>query len=195
MLDPCEAVKELFLLPDFATARGTARTKDKVGSWWASAHYKDLDMATGGHLDKPEISAYELGFDGAELTIASGKNTYLAFMRYVAGTCVRPWQLWLAQPAVRRGELSQGSPLLASLTADACLLQNATKLSTHMCNVNFSLPLLHAHCCSCRMASAGTCLSTCWASSAIARWCWQCLDPSLRAWTPTWTRWAKSWPS
>jgi hypothetical protein len=77
------AVQEWFLLPEFVQARGSpaARTYNKVGTWWASQHYQDMNERTAGQLDKRENSAYELGFDGAELTIASGNTTYIAFLR------------------------------------------------------------------------------------------------------------------
>jgi hypothetical protein len=76
-VDPCEAVRQLFLLPDFVAARGTARKPDVVGSWRASDHYKELNKALGGLLDKLENSDYRLGFDGVELTISRNNSTFV----------------------------------------------------------------------------------------------------------------------
>lgn len=80
VLDVAEAVQELMCLPEFAAARGTARTKDKIGTWWASKHYRDLNAATGGQLDQPNSSAFDLGVDGVELMTTTHCTT-VAFLR------------------------------------------------------------------------------------------------------------------
>jgi hypothetical protein len=80
LVDPCEAVCQLFLLPDFVAARGTGRKPDVVGSWRASPHYEKLNMATGGLLDRLENSDYRLGFDGVELTISRNNNTFIVIL-------------------------------------------------------------------------------------------------------------------
>jgi len=79
ILDPTEAVQELFYLPEFAALRGGARTYDKVCSWFASQHYKDLNSATQGQMDMPENSAYDLGVDGVELMHTVTNSTIMAF--------------------------------------------------------------------------------------------------------------------
>lgn len=83
MLDPCEAAQENFYQPGFAQLRGSARTYDQVGSWWASQHYRDLNAATGGELDKKQNSAYDLGIDGVELMHSVQHTTTLGFLRCV----------------------------------------------------------------------------------------------------------------
>jgi len=80
IMDPVEAVQELFYQPEFAAARGTGRTYNK-GSWYASQHYKDLNSATNGQMDRPENSAYDLGVDGVELMHTVNNSTIMAFMR------------------------------------------------------------------------------------------------------------------
>ena len=80
-MDPCEAVRELFLLPDCAAARGTARKPDVVGSWRASDHYKELNKALGGLLDLFENSEYHIGADGVELTISRNNSTFIIVLR------------------------------------------------------------------------------------------------------------------
>ena len=99
MLDPCEAVQENFYQPGFAQLRGTARTYDKVGSWWASQHYRDLNAATGGELDKPHNSAYDLGIDGVELMHAVQHTTTLGFLRCAQLAAVVPIVLSNSVPA------------------------------------------------------------------------------------------------
>lgn len=81
VLDPCEAVQENMYQPEFAELRGTARTYDKIGTWYASQHYQDLNAATNGELDRPYNSAYDLGIDGVELMHSVQHATLLGFMR------------------------------------------------------------------------------------------------------------------
>jgi hypothetical protein len=79
LLDVVGAVQQLFMMPEFAAARGTARTPGKAGTWYASPHYKRLNEATGGLLDMLVNSAWELGADGVQLTL-SRKNSTLVFI-------------------------------------------------------------------------------------------------------------------
>lgn len=82
LLDPIGAVRQLFLMPEFAAARATARTYDKPGSWFASPHYRRLNEATGGALDLPTSSAWELGADGVQLTLSRKNSTSVFIIRY-----------------------------------------------------------------------------------------------------------------
>jgi hypothetical protein len=79
------------LQPTFAAARGTARTKDKVGTWFASPHYRELDARTGGELEKPQNSAYDFGFDGLELMELVNHSAQLGFIRWVGTAATLGW--------------------------------------------------------------------------------------------------------
>jgi hypothetical protein len=78
-------------LPDYSAARGTARTYDKIGSWEASQHHKDLNARLtamgvpsgpyGGPLYDPNNSSYDFGMDGAQLMVSVDKTTLLAYIR------------------------------------------------------------------------------------------------------------------
>lgn len=81
LLDVVEAVRQLFLIPEFAAARGTARTYGKAGTWYASPHYKRLNEATGGLLDLLLNSAWELGADGVQLTASRINSTSVFILR------------------------------------------------------------------------------------------------------------------
>jgi hypothetical protein len=93
LLDPREAVQDLFLLPDFVAARGAARTYDKIGTWPASQAHQDLDdhlkAIYGPSMDFPgkgplyslNNSAYDWGMDGVQLMVSKQFNTILAFIR------------------------------------------------------------------------------------------------------------------
>jgi hypothetical protein len=93
LLDPREAVQDLFLLPDFVAARGTARTHDKIGTWEASQAYKDLDdrlketygpskdFPDKGPLYSRDNSAYDLGMDGVQMMVSKQFNTILCYLR------------------------------------------------------------------------------------------------------------------
>lgn len=82
LLDPPGAVRQLFLMPEFAAARGTARS-GKPGTWEASPHYKRLNAATGGEMSKRLNSAWELGADGVQLTLSRKDTTSVFILRSV----------------------------------------------------------------------------------------------------------------
>lgn len=92
LLDPAGAVRQLFIMPEFAAARATART-GKPGTWEASPHFTRLDAATGGQLSKLLKSAWELGADGVQLTLSRKDTTSVFILREVevaahANTCI-----------------------------------------------------------------------------------------------------------
>lgn len=80
LLDPAGAVQQLFLMPEFAAARATARS-NKPGSWEASPHFRRLDEATGGQLGVLSNSAWELGADGVQLTLSRKDCTSVFILR------------------------------------------------------------------------------------------------------------------
>jgi hypothetical protein len=68
-------------IPAFAANRGTARTRDEVGTWYASQHYKDLARAT--QVDLPNNSSYDLGGDGVELLQLTQYGVFIFLIRRV----------------------------------------------------------------------------------------------------------------
>lgn len=82
LLDPAAAIRQLFLMPEFAAARTTARTYNIPGTWYASPHYKRLNDATGGLLDFLVNSGWELGADGVNLTLSRKNSTSVFIIRY-----------------------------------------------------------------------------------------------------------------
>jgi hypothetical protein len=82
LLDPAGAIRQLFLMPEFAAARATARTYNTPGTWNASPHYKRLNEATGGLLDWLTSSGWELGADGVNLTLSRKNSTSVFIIRY-----------------------------------------------------------------------------------------------------------------
>jgi hypothetical protein len=109
ILDPTEAVRQLFLMPEFAAARGTARTKGVAGTWYDSPHYADLVAATNGELDHPNNSAWDAGGDGVQMTLSRKESTSVFFLRCarvlapawagVAGAGLRPPHTAMTFPA------------------------------------------------------------------------------------------------
>lgn len=93
LFDPCEAVQDLMLLPDFAAARGTARTYDEIGTWYAAPAHRDLDdrlrQMYGSSTDYPNKgplyslnnSTYALGMDGVQLMVSKQYTTILGFIQ------------------------------------------------------------------------------------------------------------------
>ena len=81
VLDPTQGIQHLFLMPEFAAARGTARTPDVVGSFWASPYFKDLVERTNNALASPQNSPYQVGADGVQLTLSTINTTTAFFLR------------------------------------------------------------------------------------------------------------------
>jgi hypothetical protein len=81
LLDPAGAIRQLFLMPEFAAARTTARTYTTPGTWYASPHYKRLNDATGRLLDLLVNSGWELGADGVNLTLSRKNSTSVFIIR------------------------------------------------------------------------------------------------------------------
>jgi hypothetical protein len=92
LLDVLEAVQDLFLLPDFCAARGTARTYDKIGTWHASpAHYvldgrlkqmygPSVDFPNKGPLYTINNSGWVFGADAVQLMVSKKWSTLLAYL-------------------------------------------------------------------------------------------------------------------
>lgn len=106
LLDPAGAVQQLFLIPEFAAARGIARTA-KPGTWEASPHYKRLDAATGGDLSRQANSAWELGADGVQLTLSRKDTTSVFLLRSVT--------------AAARAHILRALGLLSSVRIPSCM--------------------------------------------------------------------------
>jgi hypothetical protein len=110
LLDVVGAVQQLFMMPEFAAARATARTYGQAGTWYASPHYQRLNEATGGLLDMLANSAWELGADGVQLTLSRKNSTSVFILRYVIRAKHSPHALLLlhsASHAVKQRALYQ----------------------------------------------------------------------------------------
>jgi hypothetical protein len=74
-------ILELLLYnPLYKKYRGTDREK-KVGSFWNSREYVRINTATGGALDSPDNSTYELGYDDASIFNIATHSTGFIFLR------------------------------------------------------------------------------------------------------------------
>jgi hypothetical protein len=93
LLDVCEAVQDLYLLPDFSAAVGTWRPYNRIGTWHASPAHRDLDnrlkamyspskcFPGKGPLYDLFNSIYDLGMDGVQLLVSRKHNTILFYLR------------------------------------------------------------------------------------------------------------------
>lgn len=89
VMDIVEGVQDLMRCVDFAAARGTGRTPDKVGTWEASPHFDELDVKLEEVYGVPRIlldprnSGYDWGQDGVQLTAARNHTTIIGCARCV----------------------------------------------------------------------------------------------------------------
>jgi hypothetical protein len=69
--------------PDYAENRGkgTARTK-AIGSYRNSPAFARLNAVTGGQLDDPNNSTYEIGYDDAAIFNVAQHSTGFITLRY-----------------------------------------------------------------------------------------------------------------
>jgi hypothetical protein len=77
----CEAIVHMLEHnAEYARLRGTDREK-RIGSWRNSPDFMRMNAATGGQLDSPDNSTYEIGFDDASIFNVAQHSTGFITLR------------------------------------------------------------------------------------------------------------------